>query len=155
MDQLVEVISNGSHTEEHNAKTQTVSENTREISLREFIEIYEILPELWDPDDPLYKSKKQRNLALDKVVIVFDKIKPNAIHNDLKKKINILRSNYRKELKEILASKCSQNSTDDVYEFLSWKFHSLKFPKKIIEAVVPLKFNKENFEEVSIYFVYI
>jgi len=154
MDQMFEIISNGSHTE-YNAETQTVPLGSREISLREFIEIYEILPELWDPEDPLYKSKKKSNLALDNVVIVFDKIKPNATRNDVRKKINILRSNYRKELKEILESERSKSSTDDVCELLSWKFHSLKFPKKIIEAVVPLHFNKENLEEVSIYFVYI
>jgi len=94
-------------------------------------------------------------LTLDNVVIVFNKIKPNATRNDVRKKINILRSNYRKELKEILASQRSESSTDDVYELSSWKFHSLKFPKKIIEAVIPLNFNIENFEEVSIYFVYI
>jgi len=151
MDQTIEIISN---TDLHTEETHTVTDS-REISLREFIEIYEILPELWDPEDPLYKSKQKSNLALDNVVIAFNKIKPNAIHNDvndMKKKIHILRSNYRKELKEILASK---SSTDDVSEHLSWKFHSLKFPKKIIEAVAPLNFNTENSEKVSIYFIYI
>jgi len=151
MDQMIEIISNGLHTEEYNAETQTVT-GSRKISLREFIEIYEILPEIWDPEDPFYKSKEKRNLALDNVVIVFNKIKPNATQSDVRKKINILRSNYRKELKEILASKSSK---DDVNELLSWKFHSLKFPKKIIEAVGPLNFNTENSEEVSIYFIYI
>jgi len=108
MDQIVEVISSDSDIGENNEETRTViSGSSREISLREFIEIYEILPELWDPEDPLYRSKKKkkRNSVLDKVVIVFNKIKPNATHNDVRKKINILRSNYRKELKEILASK--------------------------------------------------
>jgi len=51
---------------------------------------------------------------LDKLLIIFTKMKSNATRNDVRKKINSLRSNYRKELKKILSSKHSGTGINDV-----------------------------------------
>ncbi|KNC34457.1 hypothetical protein FF38_02958 [Lucilia cuprina] len=50
-----------------------------------------------------------------KLLTIFKKIKPTATVDDVRKKINSLRSNYRKELKRIVNSKRSGASADDVY----------------------------------------
>ena len=73
--------------------------------LRNFIETYEALPELWNPTNPVYLNKTKRNIALDKLMNIYIKIKPGASRADVRRKINTLRCNYRKELKKVLTSK--------------------------------------------------
>ena len=62
-------------------------------------------------------------------------MKSDATIDDVKKKINILRSNYRKELKKILTSKRSGASSDDVYKPKSWVFHLLHFINKTEQPI--------------------
>ncbi|XP_055622402.1 uncharacterized protein LOC129765969 [Toxorhynchites rutilus septentrionalis] len=54
---------------------------------------------------------------------------------DVKRKINTLRSNYRKELKRIEDSKRSGTGADDVYSPSSWVFHALQFLSKFEQPV--------------------
>lgn len=75
--------------------------------LQTFIESYEALPELWNPIDPNYINKHRRNAALDKLLSIYVATKPGATRADVRRKINTLRSNYRKELKKIEDSKRS------------------------------------------------
>lgn len=83
--------------------------------LRNFIVTYETFPELWNPTNPSYKNKNRRNAAYDKLLAIFTQLKPGATRADVKRKINTLRCNYRKELKKILTSKRSGSSADEVY----------------------------------------
>jgi hypothetical protein len=73
--------------------------------LRNFIETYEALPELWNSSHPSYMNKTKRNLALDKLGNMYRKMKPGANRADVRRKINTFRSNYRKELKKTVTSK--------------------------------------------------
>ncbi|KAK9871543.1 hypothetical protein WA026_012917 [Henosepilachna vigintioctopunctata] len=73
--------------------------------LQSFISMYEELPVLWNPSDSYYKNK--RNAALLKLLSVYEKCKPGATISDVRRKINTLRCNYRKELKKIVGSKRS------------------------------------------------
>ncbi|KAK9719369.1 Alcohol dehydrogenase transcription factor Myb/SANT-like [Popillia japonica] len=104
------------------------NESEREV-LRNFIEQYENFPELWNASHPHYMNKNKRNLALEKMLESYKAIKPNATREDVRKKINSLRTNYRKEVKKIIKSKRSGIGTDNVYEPSSWVFHCLKFLK--------------------------
>ncbi|XP_077292210.1 uncharacterized protein LOC143915433 isoform X1 [Arctopsyche grandis] len=99
--------------------------------LRKFIENYETLPLLWDQTHPDYCNKFKRNAALGKLLRIYIRLKPGATVIDVKRKINSLRSNYRKELKKIIASKSSGDSPDDVYSPTSWTFYALNFLDKI------------------------
>lgn len=65
---------------------------------KEFILSFESLPELWDKTHTLYCNKYKRNDALRKLLDIYIKVKPGATIEDVKKKINVLRSNYRREL---------------------------------------------------------
>lgn len=95
--------------------------------LRSFITSFEVLPELWDPNHGSYKNKFRRKESLKKLLPIYKKIKPNANETDVKNKLNSLRTNYRKELKKIIASKRSGSGTEDVYKPTSWVFHALQF----------------------------
>jgi hypothetical protein len=53
-------------------------------------------------------------------------MKPGANRADVRRKINTLRSNYRKELKKVATSKRSGSDTNVVYQPISWVFHVLK-----------------------------
>jgi hypothetical protein len=39
--------------------------------LRNFIETYGALPELWNPNNPMYLNKTKRNTALDKLLNIY------------------------------------------------------------------------------------
>lgn len=103
--------------------------------LRNFIETYEALPELWNPTNPMYLNKTKRNIALDILLNIYVKVKPGASRADVRRKINTLRCNYRKELKKIVSSKRSGSSTDEVYQPTSWVFYALQFLDKFEQPV--------------------
>lgn len=58
--------------------------------------------------------------------IVF-KVEPAATRDTVKKKINSIRSSYRKEKKKVDASTRSGAATEDIYEPSLWYFHLLEF----------------------------
>ncbi|KAJ8929239.1 hypothetical protein NQ314_018118, partial [Rhamnusium bicolor] len=74
-----------------------------------------------------YHNKIKRNSALDELIEVYKKIKPGCTRNDVKKKINSLRTNFRKEFKKIVQSKRSGAGASDVYKPSSWVFYELQF----------------------------
>ncbi|KAG5870747.1 hypothetical protein JTB14_022000 [Gonioctena quinquepunctata] len=95
--------------------------------LQRFIEVYESFPELWNKAHPSYSNKYKKNMALEKLLVIFKEMKPNATVKDVTKKLNILRSNFRRELKKIKSSSRSGAGADEVYKPTSWVFYMLKF----------------------------
>lgn len=118
----------GSEAEVPGGEAIQDDDSTNDEVLRNFIETYESPPELWNSSHPSYMNKTRRNLALDKLVNIYSKMKPGANRADVRRKINTLRSNYRKELKKIVLSKRSGSGADEVYQPTSWVFRALKFP---------------------------
>ncbi|KAL0840718.1 hypothetical protein ABMA28_015906 [Loxostege sticticalis] len=100
---------------------------------KEFILTYEAIPELWDTTNPHYTNKYRRNENLAKLLPILNKMKPNATLEDVKKKINSLRSNYRREIKKIMASKESGAREDEIYVPKIWYFPYLHFLNKMEE----------------------
>ncbi|XP_044730224.1 uncharacterized protein LOC123293463 [Chrysoperla carnea] len=97
------------------------------VFTQQFIDLYETLPELWNPKNLAYIDKNKRNQALDKLLTICKKVNKNANREDVRKKINTLRSNYKKEMNKIIASKSSGAGPEDVYKPTSWTFYALKF----------------------------
>lgn len=95
--------------------------------MMQFIELYETLPELWNSSSSAYSNRTKRNNALDKLLVIFKKIKKEAKREDVRKKINTLRSNFRKELKKIEKSQRSGVGAEEVYVPTCWKYYALKF----------------------------
>lgn len=58
---------------------------------------------------------------------IYVQLKPKATIEDVKKQINTLRSNYRKELKKIKDSKRTGSASESVYEPSAWTFYELQF----------------------------
>lgn len=99
----------------------------------EFIKKYEQLRELWDPKNPDYTNKYKRNASLDVLLVILRKINPSAVRVHVRRKINSLRSCYRKELRRHLGSKRIGPDGEEIYEYIpaTWKFHSMRFVDKI------------------------
>lgn len=92
------------------------SVSTESDPLRSFIETFETLEILWNNNSEHYKNKTKRNAAIKKLIPIYQKIKPGATAFDVKRKINTLRCNYRKELKKIEDSKRSGAGADQIYK---------------------------------------
>ena len=105
-----------------------MSKNTIE-NIGEFIEIYKSEPCLWKVKSDDYHNRDKRNAAYKKLIEKLQEIQPEANLDMVKKKINNMRSNVRKEQKKIDSSMKSGASTDDVYKPALWYFHFLNFLK--------------------------
>ncbi|CAH2105932.1 unnamed protein product [Euphydryas editha] len=123
---------------------------------RDFILTFESLPVLWDPNHPHYTNKYKRNKALLRLVPILKKTKPDATTIDVKKKINSIRSNYRRELRKVLATQ-EPGDDDDVYKPKIWYFPYLDFLRKLEQrqnssqqnkSVLP-KLNSQKVNEIS------
>ncbi|XP_068204480.1 uncharacterized protein [Palaemon carinicauda] len=106
-------------------------------TLQQFILQYKSLPELWDTRSDGYTKKEKRETAYKKLLEVYKRIKSNGNVEDVKKKINILRSNFRKELKKMSDYKTSGATTEDVYVPSSWVFRELSFLTDLEKPISP------------------
>lgn len=94
---------------------------------RDFIQLYKSLPAVWKVKSDLYKNRVQKQDAYEKLTEKLKTIDSNVDINATKKKINTLRSNYRRELKKVLASKKSGAGVEDIYVPSVWYFEDLDF----------------------------
>ncbi|XP_024879150.1 uncharacterized protein LOC112459340 [Temnothorax curvispinosus] len=95
--------------------------------IEEFIEIYRNEPCLWQIKCKDYHDRARREAAYSKLVEKLKEVEPSANKESVVKKINNIRSNYRKELKKVKASSKTGSGTDDIYEPKLWYFKLLCF----------------------------
>uniref|UniRef100_A0A1B0FIA7 MADF domain-containing protein n=1 Tax=Glossina morsitans morsitans TaxID=37546 RepID=A0A1B0FIA7_GLOMM len=104
--------------------------------LGEFIELYQAEECLWQPKHPDYSNNTARNNAYDKLVIKLKEVESaKADRSMVVRKINSLRSAFRRELRKINARAN--------YETRLWYYDKLAFiadhgnPKRLIANIVP------------------
>lgn len=93
----------------------------------QLISLYREFPCLWKVKSKQYMDKNQRSSALSKMVEVLKKVSPNIDETEIKKKINIYRTNYKREHRKVQKSKLSGCSPDDLYVPKLWYFKELEF----------------------------
>ncbi|XP_014271387.1 uncharacterized protein [Halyomorpha halys] len=96
---------------------------SREI-LEEFIRAYQNLPCLWRTKSPEYHDKAKREAAYDVLLSTYRIIDGSADKDAVVKKINALRTNYRREKKKVEASRYLG---DKIYEPTLWYYHLFDF----------------------------
>jgi hypothetical protein len=69
--------------------------------IRDWIRLYKSLPALWNTKSHEYNNRKEKNLGYQILVDKFRERNLEANREDVTKKINSLRTNYRKEMKRI------------------------------------------------------
>lgn len=95
--------------------------------LTEFITCYEMHRCLWDISMPEYICKEKKNVAYKELLGCMLKYKKNGTIVDVKRKINTIRSSYRRELKKIKSSECSGAGVENVYQPKVWWFAACNF----------------------------
>lgn len=124
--------------------------------IEEFIQLYRSLPCLYDIKSKQYLNKPLKLDAYNKLVEKLKTVDPAATKDMVVKKINNMRSSYRKELKKIKDSKRS-GASGEVYETSLWYFHLLDFlynHEKLRKSTSNMEVMETNSEddEVSFYF---
>ncbi|XP_077137585.1 uncharacterized protein LOC143803691 [Ranitomeya variabilis] len=97
--------------------------------IREFLEIYRSFPCLWKIKSPEYSNREKRKAGYSKLIELYNLQAPEeqATENVVKKKIQALRTVWRKELNKVLQSSKSGSSTEEVYVPKLWYFEYLNF----------------------------
>lgn len=84
--------------------------------------MYRSLPALWKVKSDEYKNRDKKKIAYDKLLEFYNKRYPSATVQDLKDRLNSLRTNFRTELKKIAASNADGGGE---YKSTRWYFESL------------------------------
>ncbi|KAH8278200.1 hypothetical protein KR044_002040 [Drosophila immigrans] len=106
----------------HSIKMMSGAEENRHY-LRAFIQTYRDMPVLWDTSLRDYTNREKRAEAYQRLVPIYHYLKRDATVEDVKKKINTLRTNYRKELKVVE----SAMRTGNLHTPRCWTFQELDF----------------------------
>lgn len=93
----------------------------------DFIEEYRKHECLWKIKSKSYHNRDLRDAAYVKLLDVTKSFMSNATKDTVLKKINNLRSSYRKEQKKVLSCKKSGMGTEDLYIPKLWYFDDLSF----------------------------
>ncbi|KFM77173.1 hypothetical protein X975_23194, partial [Stegodyphus mimosarum] len=106
---------------------RSISNMERQI-IQEFIEIYRSEPSLWKVRSCHYNNKTIKNIAYRRMVAKLRELYPNADVEMVKKKINALRTNYRKEVRKVEASReRSRQTGEPVYVPSLWYYELFHF----------------------------
>lgn len=105
---------------------KSTKENERKFIL-ECIDVYRELPCLWKITSADYSNRSKKEAAYSTLLSKYQERYENATKEDVKRKFNSLRTNFRKELKKISQSEKSGAGTDDVYETSLWYYDAMIF----------------------------
>lgn len=94
--------------------------------LVEFIDLYKSLPVVWKIKSKEYSNRDKKTQAYEILVRKWNEVEPSADRDFVTKKINNMRSVYRRELKKI-NTEYSGMGTDEVPSPSLWYFHLLDF----------------------------
>lgn len=100
-----------------------------------FFEQYKELPELWQVKSDSFKNREKKRKAWNDLLKFYQCIIPGATLDQLKSRINNIRTCFRRELKKVSESEKSGAGADEVYVPSLWYFENLCFLKDHEEAV--------------------
>lgn len=95
--------------------------------MREIIDIYRSLPALWKIKSDEYSNREKKADAYEILYGKYKEYYPNATLEEMKKKINTLRTNFRAELRKVERSEKSGAGTEDIHVPRLWYFHDMLF----------------------------
>ncbi|KAJ8897218.1 hypothetical protein PR048_002564 [Dryococelus australis] len=95
--------------------------------LEDWIRIYESEPCLWEVKCKEYHDRVRKDAGYARLLAKLKEVDTNATKDAVIKKINNLRSAYRKEIKKVKASTKSGAAGDEIYKPKLWYFPLLSF----------------------------
>ncbi|KAG8251641.1 hypothetical protein J6590_075227 [Homalodisca vitripennis] len=93
----------------------------------EFIALFRDLPCLWQTTSKEYHDRPKREAAYHTLLEKMKEVEPLANKDCVIKKINNMRSSFRKEVKKIKESMKTGSGAYEVYKPKLWYFESLRF----------------------------
>ncbi|CAJ0961187.1 unnamed protein product [Ranitomeya imitator] len=110
--------------------TNEMSANDQEF-VRELIDMYRSLPCLWKMKSADYRNRYKKKAAYEKLLALYKQHLPTETVDDniVRKKIQALRTVYKKELNKVEKSVKSGAGTDDVYVPKLWYYDLLAFTR--------------------------
>lgn len=117
-----------------------------ESFIREFIQVYKDNQVLWDKSHPKYKSRDNRNSALDALLNKSKEYYSDADIDFVKHKIDGLRGGFRREYKKVLESKKVAKTEDDIYIPSLWYYNQFLFT--VGEEYDKNSTNEENYKNI-------
>lgn len=90
----------------------------------EFFEMYKSLPALWDINSQYYNDRDAKIASYKVLIPKLQEVEPNADRLTCRKKINTFRTNYRREVNRIEASKYIGGKP---YKPKIWYYEKLSF----------------------------
>lgn len=100
---------------------------TERAFILECIRVYKSLPALWNCKCKGYSNRQEKNEAYDVLIKKFREKYPESTREDVTRKINSLRTNFRKEVKRINGWNRNGSGTDDGEEPTLWYFEEMSF----------------------------
>ncbi|XP_076058392.1 uncharacterized protein LOC143035331 isoform X4 [Oratosquilla oratoria] len=91
------------------------------------IQLYRDLPVLWQVKSKEYSDRQKKNSAYEVLVKKYNEKYPGATRDDVRKKINSLRTNFRKELAKMRSLQMSGAGSDEIYQPTLWYFDEMRF----------------------------
>ena len=110
----------------HHTRVIMGDKNAEKGFILEFIEVYRSLPALWDVKCKDYCNRSKKGEQYEVLIEKYRENYPDAEKQDVIKKINSLRTNFRKELNRIRNAEKSGAGADDVEPTL-WYFEEMRF----------------------------
>lgn len=95
--------------------------------LTDFIALYESFPCIWRVKSKEYSNREKKGEAYERLVEKFKEIDATASRDTVVKKVNSMRSVYRKELAKVNKSIRSGAGEDEIYKPSLWYFDLLHF----------------------------
>ncbi|XP_076057076.1 uncharacterized protein LOC143034624 [Oratosquilla oratoria] len=100
--------------------------NEKELLL-EFIHTYRDHPALWKVKSKEYNNKVARGKGISALQDLLKELEPNCTRDAVIKKINCLRSSFRREYRKIEKSKKSGAPPHEIYSSSLWYFEEMMF----------------------------
>ncbi|CAJ0960777.1 unnamed protein product [Ranitomeya imitator] len=125
---VVPIFKKGSKSEPGNYRPMSANEQD---CVRALIEMYRSLPCLWKIKSADYSNRYKKKDAYEKLVAIYKEHHPTETVDEhiVRKKIQALRTVYKKELNKVEKSLKSGARTDDVYVPKLWYYDLLAFTR--------------------------
>lgn len=111
-----------------NSSTECANAKQHEKNIiLQFINCYREHPALWKVKSQEYSNKIERNKGIVQLVEILKELEPECTRDGVMKKINSLRSAFRREHKKHENSKKSGAATNEVYTPSLWYYGDMLF----------------------------
>lgn len=111
---------------ETNNKSASNLRSQKEV-LEDFILTYRNEPCLWNIKSKEYRDRQRKEKGYSKLIHKLKAIEPAANRDHVVKKINNIRSSYRKEKKKVEQSMRNGAEGEEIYQPKLWYYHLLRF----------------------------